>query len=294
MRGLFGEIYHKGNAMKFGYYPGCALHGSSNDYEDSLRAVLKRLDVQMEELDDWLCCGATAAHALNYQLSVALPTRNLAIAERDGYGEVLAPCPLCSMELIKSKKKLSESKELRAKMSEIVELSVTGSTEILNLIQLFHEIGMEQILAKATGKLESLRPACYYGCLMTRPGKLLDFDDVEQPSSMDKMVEALGTVPVEWNCKTECCGAGTTMSDPDTVLELARRILQNAVDHGANCIVVACPMCHVNLDMKQSAVNERYGTDFAVPIYYLSDLIGLSMGIGRKELALDRHFVKVP
>ena len=279
--------------MKFGYYPGCALHGSSNDYEDSLRAVLKRLGVELNELDDWICCGATAAHALNYQLSVALPTRNLAIAERDGVEKMLAPCPLCSMELIKSKKKLAESESLRQKMSEIVELPVSGSTEILNLIQLFLEIGMETIQAKATKKLESLKPACYYGCLMTRPGKLLEFDDAEQPESMDRIVASLGATPVEWNCKTECCGAGTTMSDPDTVLELARRILQNAVDHGANCIVVACPMCHVNLDMKQSAVNARFGTQFQVPIYYLSDLVGLAMGIGGKELGLHRHFVKV-
>ena len=278
--------------MKFGYYPGCALHGSSNDYEDSLRAVLKRLNVQLDELDDWICCGATAAHALNYQLSVALPTRNLAIAGRDGVEQLLAPCPLCSMELIKSKQKLAESPALRTKMSEIVELPIAETPEILNLVQLFHTIGMETVLAKATRKLESLHPACYYGCLMTRPGKLLAFDDVEQPTSMDEMVTALGAKPVEWNCKTECCGAGTTMSDPDTVLELARRILQNAADHGADCIVVACPMCHVNLDMKQSAVNERFGTSFRLPVYYLSDLIGLAMGINPKEMAIDRHFVK--
>jgi len=279
--------------MEFGYYPGCALHGSSNDYEKSIRACLKALNTSLKELDDWICCGATAAHSLNHKLSVALPARNLAIAERDGIESVLAPCPMCSMELIKAARALRENEQMRREMSEIVELKVEGKTDVINLIQVFERIGVEAIKAAVKQPLEDLKPACYYGCLLTRPAKVVQFDDCERPRSMESILEALGAAPVSWNYATECCGAGLTMANEATVLDLANKILKNAADSGANCIVVACPMCHVNLDMKQSAVERQYDTEHGLPIYYLSDLVGLALGLNRKELAIDKHFVRV-
>ena len=277
--------------MEFGYYPGCALHGSSNDYEKSIRACMKALNTGLKELDDWICCGATAAHSLNHKLSVALPARNLAIAERDGVQSVLAPCPMCSMELIKAGRALRESEQMRREMSEIVELKVEGKTDVINLIQVFERIGVETLKAAVKKPLEDLKPACYYGCLLTRPAKVVQFDDCERPRSMEAILEALGAAPVSWNYATECCGAGLTMANEATVLELANKILKNAAGSGANCIVVACPMCHVNLDMKQSAVERHYDTEHNLPIYYLSDLVGLALGLNKKELAIDKHFV---
>lgn len=277
--------------MDFGYYPGCALHGTSNDFEKSVRACMKALNAGLIELDDWICCGATAAHSLNHKLATALPARNLAIAERDGLENVLAPCPMCSMELIKANRALAESEALREEMSEIVELKVEGKTEVLNLIQVFERIGAEKVKAAVKKPLEDLKPACYYGCLLTRPAKVVEFDDCERPRTMEAVVEALGAAPVEWNYATECCGAGLTMANEATVLDLANKILTNAADHGANCIVVACPMCHVNLDMKQSAVEKRYDKAHGLTIYYLSDLVGLALGLSEKELAIDKHFV---
>jgi heterodisulfide reductase subunit B len=277
--------------VEIGYYPGCALHGSSNDYESSVRACLASLDAELRELDDWICCGATAAHSLNHMLALALPARNLAIAERDGLSELLAPCPMCSMELMKARCALTASAELRNKVSDIVELKVQGDTKVLNLIQVFQKIGLEKIKAKQTKPLSGLKPACYYGCLLTRPASTLQFDDCEQPSSMETILRELGAEPVDWNYKTECCGAGMTMSDEGTVLELANKILGNAKEHGANCMVVACPMCHVNLDMKQPDVDRRYGCHHDLVVYYLSDLVGLAMGIDEHTLGIDRHFV---
>ena len=131
--------------MEFGYYPGCALHGSSNDYEKSVRACLNALDVYLTELNDWICCGATAAHSLNRLLSVALPARNLGLAERDGVTEVFAPCPMCSMELLKAKKELAHSENLRRQISDIVELPVEGKTDIINLIQVFQKVGVDRL-----------------------------------------------------------------------------------------------------------------------------------------------------
>jgi heterodisulfide reductase subunit B len=272
--------------MAIGYYPGCALHGTSNDYQQSVSACLKRLGVPLVELKDWICCGATAAHALNEKLATALPARNLALAERDGFEEMLAPCPMCSMELMKAGAALRASEELRREMSTIVELEVSGRTRILNLVEVLGRAEFEP-----ARKLDWIRAACYYGCLLTRPPGVVQFDDAEQPRSMERVLGKLGAKTVDWGFRTECCGAGMTMADEDTVLELAHRILTGAKAAGANALVVACPMCHVNLDMKQEAVERRHGVRHEMPVYYLSDLVGLSLGIAPGELGIDRHFV---
>jgi heterodisulfide reductase subunit B len=249
------------------------------------------LGVRLTELEDWICCGATAAHSLNHRLSIALPARNLGIAERDGLREVLAPCPMCSMELIKTNRLLREKETLRKQIADIVELSVQGKVEVINLIQLFQRVGLERIREAVKKPLEQIAAACYYGCLLTRPPKTVQFDDCEQPRSMEAVLEALGASTVEWNYATECCGAGMTMANESTVLDLSNKILGNAIAHGANCIVVACPMCHVNLDMKQADVERAFGVKHDLIVYYLSDLVGLALGLDAKQLGIDRHFV---
>lgn len=277
--------------MELGYYPGCALHGTSNDYEDSVRACLEALGVGLKEVGDWICCGATAAHSINHKLSVALPARNLALAERDGFGEILAPCPMCSMELLKAADLMKSDPALRQEMGRIVELPCHGRTTVLNLIQVFQKVGLDKIKAAVKKPLEGLKAACYYGCLLTRPPETLRFDDCERPSSMEAVVAALGGAAVEWNYKTECCGAGMTMANEDIVLDLSHKILTNAAAHGANCVVVACPMCHVNLDMKQADIERRYSVRHGMTIYYLSDLVGRALGLSDHALGIDRHFV---
>lgn len=276
--------------MNIGYYPGCALHGSSNDYEQSLRACLGALDVQLQEVKDWICCGATAAHSLNHKLSLALPARNLALAERDGLQQLFAPCPLCSMQLLKVQKAVKEN-GVRDELSQIIEADVRGDGQILNLIQLFERVGLDRLKAAVKAPLQSITAACYYGCLLTRPPDVVHFDDFEQPRSMEAVLAVLGAKTVDWNYKTECCGAGMTMASEGTVLELAHKILSNAAEHGANCLVVACPMCHVNLDMKQAAVERRYGKKLGMVVYYLSDLVGLALGLSAEQLGVNRHFV---
>jgi heterodisulfide reductase subunit B len=276
--------------MDIGYYPGCALHGSSNDYEQSLRACLVRLGVRLRELDEWICCGATAAHSLNSRLANALPARNLALACRDGMDELLVPCPLCSMRLHAANRALGDS-ATRSEIAEIVELEVDDSTRILNLIELFLRVGTEKIRDAVVAPLNGLRPACYYGCLLTRPPDLVNFDDAEDPHSMETILQMLGAQPVSWNYKTECCGAGMTMADEATVLDLSHKILTDARHHNADCLVVACPMCHVNLDMKQHDIERHHQTTHDLPVYYLSDLIGRALGLSDCELGIDRHFV---
>lgn len=276
--------------MNIGYYPGCALHGSSNDYEQSLKACLGALDVNLKEVSDWICCGATAAHSLNHKLSMALPARNLAMAERDGFKQVFAPCPLCSVQLLKAREAMKNS-DVRRELSQVVEAEIKGDAEVLNLIQLLQNIGLDRLKTAVKQPLESITAACYYGCLLLRPPKLVNFDDCEQPSSMESVLAALGAKTVDWNYKTECCGAGMTMASEETVVELAYKILNNASEHGATSVVVTCPMCHLNLDMKQAAVEKRYGKKFNMTVYYLSDLVGLALGLSTQQLGIDRHFV---
>lgn len=275
--------------MNLGYYPGCSLHGTSDDYQQSLKACFGALDVSLKELDDWICCGATAAHSLNHKLSIALPARNLGLAAQQGCDELLAPCSMCSLQLKKAQKAIAGDALLAAEMAAIVEAKPDGA-RVLNLIEAFERIGLETIKTAVKTPLADFKVACYYGCLLTRPPKVAEFDDCEQPESMDKVVEALGAKAVAWNYKTECCGAGMTMASEETVLELSHKILADAAAHGAQSIAVACPMCHVNLDMKQAAIEARYGTKYGMTIYYLCDLVGLALGLTPRALGINRHF----
>jgi heterodisulfide reductase subunit B len=275
--------------MNLGYYPGCSLHGTSDDYQQSLKACFGALGVSLTELDDWICCGATAAHTLNRKLSIALPARNLALAARQGCDELVAPCSMCSMQLKKAQRAMAQDAALAEEMATIVEAK-PGSTRVLNLIDVFERVGLETVKTAVKSPLKDLKVACYYGCLLTRPPEVVEFDDCEQPESMEKVVEALGATAVAWNYKTECCGAGMTMANEETVLELSHKILADAAAHGAQCIAVACPMCHVNLDMKQAAIEARYGTKFGMTIYYLCDLVGLALGLTPQALGINRHF----
>jgi heterodisulfide reductase subunit B len=277
--------------MNLGYYPGCALHGSSNDYEQSLRACLGALDVTLAEIDDWICCGATSAHSLNHKLAIALPARNLALAGRQGLDEMFAPCPMCSMQLLRAGQAMASDPLLRQEISAMVEAEIPSGPRVLNLIQVFQRVGLDKLKAAVKTPLKDLKPACYYGCLLVRPPTVVDFDDAEQPQSMEAIVAVLGAKPVEWGSKTECCGAGMTMAETETVLRLSGRILANAVAHGANCLVVACPMCHVNLDMKQGEAAEFLHAKFDLPVYYLSDMVGMALGLSATQLGVDRHFV---
>ena len=275
--------------MNFGYYPGCSLHGTSDDYQQSLKACFSALGVSLTELDDWICCGATAAHTLNRKLSIALPARNLALAARQGCDELVAPCSMCLMQLKKAQRAMAQDATLAEEMAAIVEAK-PGATRVLNLIDVFERVGLETIKTAVKSPLKDLKVACYYGCLLTRPPEVVEFDDCEQPESMEKVVEALGATAVAWNYKTECCGAGMTMASEETVLELSHKILADAAAHGAQCVAVACPMCHVNLDMKQAAIEARYGTKYGMTIYYLCDLVGLALGLTPRALGINRHF----
>jgi heterodisulfide reductase subunit B len=194
-------------------------------------------------------------------------------------------------DVLKAEQSLRADPELRKDIAQIVELGLDRKTAVLNLIQVFQKIGLDQIKDAVKRPLDHITAACYYGCLLTRPPETLRFDDCERPSTMEAVLAELGAKTVAWNYKTECCGAGLTMANEATVLELSHKILMNAASHGANCVVVACPMCHVNLDMKQRDIERRYSVRHGITIYYLSDLVGMALGLSDAALGIDRHFV---
>lgn len=276
--------------MKVGYFPGCSLHATAREYEESLKSIAPALDIQLEEVQDWACCGATSAHATNHLLSVALPARTLMLAQKQKLDTVFAPCAACYNRLASAQHALTNDKHLASRVESVLECgSLESSIRILSVAQLLSE-RTEKIQATATAPLKELRVACYYGCLLVRPPEICHFDDPETPTSLERIVRATGATPVIWDMALECCGGGFSLSRTASVVRLGRSILQSARSAGAHAIVVACPMCHSNLDFRQQAMHARE-QDQALPVLFVSQLVGLSMGTDPLQLGLGRHFV---
>ena len=280
--------------MKIGYFPGCSLGGTAKEFDISLRAVMKALGVELVEIDDWSCCGASSAHASSHLLAVSLPARNLLLAGQQGLTEIVAPCAACYSRLVIAQHEVANDAGLKAKVERAIESPLpAGEIRILNVVQLFERIGPEKLQAAKRVDLAGLSIAAYYGCLLVRPHEITGFDDVEQPVIMDAILAATGARLVDWNFKTECCGGAHSISHKPIVTKLSKKILDDARQSGANVVAVACPMCHSNLDMRQVELRKEGGHQ-DLPVLYLTELLGLALGLGRKELGLDLHFVRLP
>ena len=275
--------------MRIGYYPGCSLLGSSREFDESVRSLLKALDVELVEVPDWSCCGASSAHLLDPALSLALPARVLALAERAGLTEVLAPCAACSNRLLSTQQELRAHPERRAEVEAILGLPCPGEVRILNILQLLDRLQERLVVVEPFAR----RVACYYGCLLVRPARVVEFDRVEDPQSMDRLLAKAGATPLDWPSKTECCGAAFSVARTDIVAALGARIVKEAVRRGAEAIVVACPLCHSNLDLRRPEINAALGSDHAVPVLFITQALGLAMGLAPAALGLQRHLVPV-
>lgn len=277
--------------MKLGYYPGCSSAGTAKEFDSSLKEVFSALQVDLEELKDWSCCGATSAHVTSHLLSVALPARNLLLAKKQGYEDLLAPCAACYSRLVSSQRELKLDENVRMKVEDLLEEKVGNGLEVINLIQIFNKIGLDKIKEKKQLDISKIKVACYYGCLLVRPAEVALADDMESPDSMEAIVKAAGGKTIDWNFKTECCGAAHSIAHTNIVEKLSKNIIDNAVKHGADVIVVACPMCHSNLDMRQLNIIKDFKDHKTIPVLYLSQLIGLAMGIDEKKLGFDAHYI---
>lgn len=278
--------------MTLGLYPGCSLKGSSREYAESVLAVAKAFDIGIEEITDWNCCGATAAHNMNKELSFALPARILSLAEKQGLKEIVVPCAACYSRLTVTKYELAKDPELKAAVTDSNGLDYNGSVDVLNIIQMLDKYVTPNLESRVVKPFDH-KVACYYGCLLVRPHEILKFDREEDPQSMDKLMLKAGAAPIEWAFKTECCGAGLSVSRTSSVGRLSGKIIGDAKDRGAEAVIVACPMCHSNLDMRRDAINTFLGEKVDIPVLYATQVIGLALGLDSKALGLQRHFIKV-
>ena len=278
--------------MTLGFYPGCSLKGSSREYAESVLTVAKAFNIEIEEINDWNCCGATAAHNLNKELSLALPARILSLAEKQGLKEIVVPCAACYSRLTVTKYELAKDPELRKQVTTANDLEYNGTVEVLNIIQMLDKYVTPNLEGRVVKPFDH-KVACYYGCLLVRPHEILKFDREEDPQSMDELMLKTGATPIDWAFKTECCGAGLSVSRTSSVGRLSGKIIRDAVDRGAEAMIVACPMCHSNLDMRRGAINSFLGEKIDIPVLYVTQVLGLAVGLDRKALGLQRHFVNV-
>jgi Heterodisulfide reductase, subunit B len=276
--------------MRIGYYPGCSLEGSSKEYNDSLFAVAQRCGITLETIQDWNCCGASAAHNLNHDLALSLPSRSLALAASQGFAEMVVPCAACYSRLAGTQNEISSNIAVKTKIEGFINLKLSAEVKILTVFEFLQKyifpVADQYIIKKLDQKA-----ACYYGCLYTRPKEIAAVEQIENPMEMDDAMAKAGATPIDWAFKTECCGAGLSVSRTDIVAKLSGRIIEDAADRGAESIVVACPMCHMNLDMRRPEIKKQLKKDVDIPVLFITQALGLSMGIPAFNLGLDKHYV---
>ena len=272
--------------MKYAFFPGCSLESTAWDFDRSARAVCRALGIELEDIPDWTCCGSTPAHASNAALAVALPVLNLQKAKALG-APVMTACASCYSRLRTANYKVQHQPEDRLRCERITGKPYAGDVEVRHVLDvLVNDYGVDAIRPKVTSPLKGLKVACYYGCLLTRPPEVVAFDDPEHPTAMDELVAATGAEPVDWPYKTECCGASLSMTSVGTVNRLGYRLLAMAREAGAECIAVACPLCQMNLDMRQADATKAHGPLPATPVLYITQLLGLSLGLSSEAVGL--------
>jgi heterodisulfide reductase subunit B2 len=270
--------------MKVSYYPGCSLDGSAREYDESLKAVAGTLDIELEELPGWTCCGSSSAHVTDEGLAVDLALRNLVIANATGR-DLLVPCAACYQRLKNAEKTLTPENALERGSGE-----THPPVRIKHSADFIWEIcGEKTIAGKLKKPLGGLNPVCYYGCLTTRPPRVTDARDPEDPKAMDGILMSLAANIKGWSYKTDCCGGSLMLTHPDLAQTMVRRLLDGALEAGADCIVVGCPMCHSNLDLRQKEIRQINGGGYHIPIYYFTELMGLAFGDRSVKKWIRRH-----
>ena len=282
--------------MKYSYFPGCSASTTGRSFTLSTDYVAAKIGFEMVEIPDWNCCGTSAAALTSPELAVALPARSLAISERVNPGlDVVAPCAGCYRSLKGSVTYARKSDANLQQVRDLLQMDYNAEADVVSLLEAFSADDVkEAIAAKVVKKLRCLKVACYYGCAMVRPVDMCQFDDPEDPQSMDELMQIIGAEPIDWSFKTECCGAAQQMAVPDKAKPMIERIFQNAEANGADCIVMACPLCMLNLDMRQQEINKARVAagkkPFDLPCFYFTELIGLALGGSDAELGIDIHF----
>jgi len=267
--------------LKISYYPGCSLEGTANDYAASIEGVARVLDLGLAELEDWNCCGATAAHSINQALALELAGRNLKIARAAG-PEVVVPCALCFNRLKVAQKALAGAEGAAGR----------NGLKIWDLLDyLTQDNFLASLSQKVVQPLKDLKAVGYYGCLVARPPEVTDKGDYEHPQNLEALLRVLGASPRDWSYQTDCCGAWLALARPDLIDTLVARLYDRALAAGGECFVVSCQMCQANLDLPQERISRHLGKDYYLPVFYFTELIGLALGLTEVPRWLDKHLV---
>jgi len=276
-------------AHQIAYYPGCSLHSLASELDISTRTVCRELGIDLVEVPGWICCGSTSAHSTDHHLATLLPLRNLAVVEQEGFTEVTLPCAMCFSRFRTATHDLAHDGGLKERLDAEMGYEYRGQVKVENLLQtLIDKVGLDALRAKVTRPLTGLKVASYYGCLLARPPEVTGEEHHEYPMAMDRLMCALGAQALDWNGKTDCCGGSLSLTQTSIALDLSRKIIAQAREVGADLIATACPLCHINLDGRQA----QMGLDYAVPVVYFTQLMGLAFGLDPRDVALHKNMVE--
>jgi heterodisulfide reductase subunit B len=279
------------NVLKYSYYPGCSLHASAKEYDESTKGLFKALKIRLEEVPDWLCCGATPAHNVDELLSLSLCAKNLQLAPGIE-GDLAVACAACFSRLKTMQHTVAENEEKRKQVEYAIDGAIPAGKKVKHLLEILaRDFGLDRLEATVQKPLSGLKVACYYGCLLTRPPEVPELDCIEAPTIMERVIEAAGAETVKWSHRLECCGANFTLSRPGVVIKLSGDILASAKLAGADCLMVACPLCHGNLDIRQQEIESATGERFGMPVFYMTQLLALAVGVSPEKLGFDSMMV---
>jgi heterodisulfide reductase subunit B2 len=276
--------------VRIPYFPGCTLHSKARSFDASARAAAQALDIIMEELPEWTCCGATFSMSADSAMGLVAPTRILASAKEAG--KLLTLCSFCYNTLKRTNRVIATDAEQRRKVTTFIEEDYRGNVQTVHLLEVLRdEVGFEALAARVSKRLEGLKVAPYYGCLLLRPAEEMGLDDPERPTLLEKFLASLGCTVVEFPHKTECCGSFVAVSSPEAAQACSARILDAAVTQGAEMLVVSCPLCQYNLDRAQRQGQVGRGRATQVPVLYFSQLLAIALGCEEGCLHLGDHVV---
>jgi heterodisulfide reductase subunit B len=272
-----------------GYYPGCSLHGTALEFGLSTRAVAEEIGLELVEPDGWVCCGTTPAHSTDHLLSTVLPMKSLKCVEQSGQSCVTVPCPSCFIRMRVAMHDVATQPELKEQVQAEIKYTPSPEFKVEHLLTTIEErVGLDRVAAAVTRPLNGLKVVCYYGCVITRPPEITGATEYEYPMGMDHLMQALGAETLDWSYKTECCGNSLMFTQLPVTFDMNRKILDNAKAVGAEAIVVACPLCQANLDMRQQQMEKQYDRDYDLPVLYFTQLMGLAYGLEPAAVGLDK------
>ncbi|MCP5368067.1 MAG: CoB--CoM heterodisulfide reductase iron-sulfur subunit B family protein [Hyphomicrobiales bacterium] len=288
-------------AKKYTYYPGCSSEASATHLDTSIRAIAPKLDIEIEDIEDWNCCGASVGHIEGGHLgNAALSARNLANARSQGEQDVMTPCAACYLNTHATNEEIIENPEFRADLNEALaaagkeyngDLHVRHACEVL-----VNDVGMDKIREQVTKPLTGLKVAGYVGCQTVRPFAGTErggaYDTYDDPEFLDNFISAVGAEAVDFDSKTSCCGGSVSVMSPDKTLHLMKKILDEAKAKGADAIATPCPLCQQNVEMYQAEINKKFGTDFQIPVVFYSQLMAVAFGLDPdKDAALNQNII---